>query len=78
MTQTVKPCAWCISASPPWDVTRALNPCRSIAHTVSRVKSGGSTAYLLTVAGLIVCKDAGLFEAFSRPWTPPSTFYKLL
>jgi hypothetical protein len=28
--------------------------------------------------GLIACKDASLFEAFSCPWTPPSTFYKLL
>ena len=24
------------------------------------------------------CKDASLFEAFSCPWTPPSTYYKLL
>ena len=34
--------------------------------------------YLLAVAGLIACKDASLFEAFSGPWTPSSTFYKLL
>ena len=33
--------------------------------------------YLLSVAGLIACKDASLFEAFSCPWTPSSTFYKL-
>jgi hypothetical protein len=33
---------------------------------------------LLAVAGLIACKDAGLLDAFSYPWTPPSTFYKLL
>jgi hypothetical protein len=33
---------------------------------------------LLAVAGLIACKDAGLLDAFSCPWTPPSTFYKLL
>ena len=25
---------------------------------------------------LIACKDASLFEAFSCPWTPSSTFYK--
>jgi hypothetical protein len=31
----------------------------------------------LAVAGLIACKDVSLFEAFSCPWTPPSTFYKL-
>jgi len=30
------------------------------------------------VARLIACKDASLFEAFSCPWTPPATFYKLL
>jgi hypothetical protein len=34
--------------------------------------------YLLSVARLIACKDASLFEAFSCPWTPSSTFYKLL
>ena len=28
--------------------------------------------YLLSVAGLIACKDASLFEAFSCPWTPSS------
>ena len=33
--------------------------------------------YLLAVAGCIACKDAGLFEAFSCPWTPLSTFDKL-
>jgi len=47
-------------------------------QTVSRVTSGGSTAYLLAVAGRIVCKDASPFDAFSRPWTPPSTFDTLL
>jgi hypothetical protein len=30
------------------------------------------------VAGLIACKDTRLFDAFSGPWTPSSTFYKLL
>ncbi len=55
-----------------------VQPCRSIYHTLSRVKSGGGTAYLLSVAGLIACKDASLFEAFLCPWTPPSTYYKLL
>jgi site-specific recombinase XerD len=34
--------------------------------------------YLLSVAGLIACKDVSLFEAFSCPWTPSLTFYKLL
>jgi hypothetical protein len=33
---------------------------------------------LLSVAGLIACKDVSLFEAFSCPWTLPVTFYKLL
>jgi hypothetical protein len=33
--------------------------------------------YLLSVAELIACKDANLFEAFSCSWTPSSTFYKL-
>ena len=33
---------------------------------------------LLSVAGFIACKDASCFEAFSCPWTSPSTFYKLL
>jgi len=31
-----------------------------------------------SVAGLIACKDARLFNAFTCPWTSPSTFYKLL
>jgi len=30
------------------------------------------------MAELIACKDVSLFEAFSCPWTPPSTFYKLM
>ena len=34
--------------------------------------------YLLSVAGLIACKDANLFEAFSCPWPLSLTFYKLL
>jgi len=34
--------------------------------------------YLLSVAGLIACKDANLFEAFSCSWISSSTFYKLL
>jgi hypothetical protein len=29
-------------------------------------------------AGLIACKDVGLFEAFSCPWPPSPTFYNLL
>ena len=51
---------------------------RSISHTVSRVTSGGGAASLLAVAGRIACIDVSLFKAFSCPWTPPSTFYKLL
>ena len=51
---------------------------RAISHTLSRIKSGGGAAYLLSVAGRIACKDVSLFDAFSCPWTPPSTFYKLL
>jgi hypothetical protein len=34
--------------------------------------------YFLSGAELIVCKDVGHFEAFSCPWLPSSTFYKLL
>jgi len=30
------------------------------------------------MVGLIACKDTSLFEAFSCPWTPSSTFDKLL
>ena len=33
--------------------------------------------HLLSVAGLIACKDASLFEAFSCPWPPSSLFDKL-
>jgi hypothetical protein len=51
---------------------------RSISHTLSRIKSGGGAAYLLSVAGLIACKDVSFYAAFSCPWTPPSTFCKLL
>src|SRR5262249_41841647 len=32
----------------------------------------------LAGAGLIASKDVGLFEAFSCPWPPSPTFYKLL
>ena len=34
--------------------------------------------HLLSISEPIACKDANLFEAFSCPWTPLSTFYKLL
>jgi hypothetical protein len=34
--------------------------------------------YLLAAAERIACKDASLFGAFSCPWAPLSTFYKLL
>src|SRR5215470_17980540 len=37
--------------------------------------AAGGAACLLSVARLIACKDASLFNAFSCPWTPPSTFY---
>jgi len=45
---------------------------------LSRVKSGGGAGCFLSGAGLIACKDVGLFEAFSCPWPPSPTFYKLL
>ena len=47
---------------------------RAIAHPLSRVRSGAGAGYLRAVAGRIACKDASLFEAFSGPLTPPSTF----
>ena len=34
--------------------------------------------YFFSSAGLIACKDVGIFEAFSCPWPPSPTFYKLL
>jgi len=34
--------------------------------------------YFHSGAGLIACKDVGRFAAFSCPWPPTSTFYKLL
>ena len=34
--------------------------------------------YLFAVTGLIACKDARFFDTSLGPWTPPSTFYKLL
>ena len=40
--------------------------------------SGGGAGYFFSSAGLIACKDVGFFEAFSCPWTPSPTFYKLL
>jgi hypothetical protein len=40
---------------------------RSISHTLWGVTSGGGAAYLLSVAELIACKDASLFDAFSCP-----------
>ena len=52
--------------------------CRSIYQTSSRVKSSGDAAYLRTVARLIACKDANLFDTSSCPLTPPATFYTLL
>jgi hypothetical protein len=33
--------------------------------------------YLFSSAGLIACKDVGLFQAFSYPWRLSPTFYKL-
>jgi hypothetical protein len=51
---------------------------RSMYHMLSRVQSGGGTAYLFAVAGRIACQDASRFEAFSGPWTSASTFDKLL
>ena len=51
--------------------------CRSMYQTLSRVKSSGDAAYFRTVARLIACKDANLFETSSCPFTPPATFYTL-
>jgi hypothetical protein len=62
----------------PYERDSSPEPDRSIYHTLSRVKSGGGTMYLLAVAERIACKDASLFGVFSCSWTPPSTFYKLL
>jgi hypothetical protein len=45
---------------------------------LSPVKSGGDAVSPLAAAGLIACKDASLFDAFSCPWPPSSIFYKLL
>jgi hypothetical protein len=59
-------------------VAGPFNPRHSIYSSLWRVKSGGGAVYLLSVAGLIACKDTNLFEAFSCSWTPSSTFYKLL
>ena len=50
-----------------------------ISTTLESNKSpGGSAVSLYAVAGLMACKDANLFEAFSCPWPPSQTFYKLL
>jgi hypothetical protein len=38
---------------------------RSIYHTLSRVKSGGSAASLLVVTGLIAYNDGSLVDSFS-------------
>jgi len=54
------------------------NSGHSIYQTLSRVKSGGGAAYLLSVAGRIPGKDVCRFEAFSGSWPPSSTFDKLL
>ena len=35
-------------------------------------------ASLLSMAGLIACKDMSLFHGFLCSWRPPSMFYKLL
>jgi hypothetical protein len=45
---------------------------------VSRVKSGGGTAYRFSVTGRITCKDASLFDAFSGPGTSSSAVYTRL
>jgi hypothetical protein len=58
--------------------SKNANACRSVYRTVSRVKSGGRVAYCLSPAGLIVCKDGSLCDAFPGSWTSLSTFYKLL
>src|SRR5439155_22974726 len=62
----------------PSKVVPRLKLCRSIYHTLSRVTSGGGTAYLLSLAEIIACKDASLVEVFSCSWTPSLTCDKLL
>ena len=54
------------------------NSGHSIYQTLSRVKSGGGAAYLLSVTDPIACKDTSLLEAFSCLCPPPTTCYKLL
>ena len=59
-------------------MSHPANLARAMYHSLSRVKSSGGAAYFLSGAGRIACKDVGRFAAFSCPWPPSSTFYKLL
>jgi hypothetical protein len=50
----------------------------NLSRFVVRQIWGRCSVYYLSGAGLIVCKDVGVIEAFSCLWSPSSTFYKLL
>ena len=55
----------CAAGRNPTEIAACL--CRAISQTLSRVKSSGDAAYLRTVARLIACKDANLFDTSSCP-----------
>jgi hypothetical protein len=59
-------------------VSSCVNAFRSICHTLSLVNTGRKADHLLCIAEPIACKEASLIDASSYPWTPSSTFYKLL
>ena len=67
---------WCASSLANERVSQTRRATLNLSPFVG-VKSGGDAVYPLSVAGLIACKNARLFEAFSCLWTPFSTFYKL-
>src|SRR5262245_14712529 len=52
----------------------------SVAHFISVCRASNlaeARCLLFSSAGLIACKDVGLFEAFSCPWPPSPIFYTL-
>src|SRR5262245_34683986 len=55
----------------------APKPGHSMFHSLSRDKPRGGAASFLSGAGFIACKDVGHLAAFSCPWPPSLTFYKL-
>ena len=66
----------CAAGRNPTEIAACL--CRAISQTLSCVKARGGVASLLAVPGLIACTAVRLFDTSSCPWTPPSTFSKLL